>query len=331
MTKQSRALITGITGQDGSYLADFLLKKNYQVFGLVRDIENISRENLEYSYEKINFIEGNLADRQSIYAAIEKSKPTEVYNLAGQTSVYSSFKTPEYTTDLNAFGVLRILESIREFQKNNSTVPDVRFYQASSSEMFGNIDKSPQNENTRFYPRSPYGVSKLYSHWITKNYRESYNMFNVCGILFNHESERRHQRFVTRKITKGIAEIYHGLSKKIYLGNINACRDWGYAPDYVEAMWLMLQQNTPSDYVIATGVSRSIKQFLIEAFQEIDIENWSDYIEIDKSFLRSSDVNHLVGDATKAKKELGWQPKIDLKGIINKMVWNDIKILSNDL
>lgn len=325
------ALITGVTGQDGSYLADFLLEKDYKVYGFVRNKKNIAKHNLTKSYDKIEFLEGNLSNKNSIYKAIEKSRPQEIYNLAGQTSVYTSYKDPESTADLNALGVLRILESIKDFQNNNISAQDIRFYQASSSEMYGSVDSFPQDEKTPFHPRSPYGASKLYSHWTTKNYRESYNMFNVSGILFNHESERRHPKFVTRKITSGVAKIFLGQSEKIYLGNIAACRDWGYAPDYVEAMWLMLQQETPDDYVIATGISNSIRQFISLAFLEIGIENWEDFIEIDDAFLRSTDVSKLVGDASKARENLGWSPKFCLEDIIKKMVSHDIKQLSENL
>tara|TARA_R100000030_G_scaffold79642_2_gene62540 strand:+ start:341 stop:1303 length:963 start_codon:yes stop_codon:yes gene_type:complete len=316
------ALITGINGMDGSYLADLLLSKNYRVYGIERRSSSKNRTNTLHLVDKITFLQGDLTDQNSLLRCLKEANPTEVYNLAAQSFVGESWNTPEHTSEVTGLGVLRILEAIREFN------PEIRFYQASSSEMFGRMVENPANENTPFYPRSPYGVSKLYGHWITKNYRESYNMFACSGILFNHESERRGIEFVTRKITDGVARIHLGLTDHITLGNLEAKRDWGYAKDYVKAMWLMLQQDKPDDYVIATGDTWTIKQFLDAAFKEIGITNWKPYIKQDPRFMRPAEVDVLRGDSTKAKEILGWEPETPLPLWVGWMVQNDIKLLT---
>jgi len=316
------ALITGINGMDGSYLADLLLSKNYRVYGIERRSSSKNRTNTLHLVDKITFLQGDLTDQNSLLRCLKEANPTEVYNLAAQSFVGESWNTPEHTSEVTGLGVLRILEDIREFN------PEIRFYQASSSEMFGRMVENPANENTPFYPRSPYGVSKLYGHWITKNYRESYNMFACSGILFNHESERRGIEFVTRKITDGVARIHLGLTDHITLGNLEAKRDWGYAKDYVKAMWLMLQQDKPDDYVIATGDTWTIKQFLDAAFKEIGITNWKPYIKQDPRFMRPAEVDVLRGDSTKAKEILGWEPETPLPLWVGWMVQNDIKLLT---
>jgi GDPmannose 4,6-dehydratase len=316
------ALITGINGMDGSHLADFLLEKGYTVYGLERRSSGENRNNVSHIEDKINFIKGDLTDQNSLLRALKESQPDEVYNLAAQSFVGESWNTPEQTSDVTGLGVLRMLEAIREYGSDK-----IKFYQASSSEMFGRMVENPARETTPFYPRSPYGVAKLYGHWITKNYRESYNMFACSGILFNHESERRGLEFVTRKITNGVAKIHLGLADHISLGNLDAKRDWGYAPDYVEAMWLMLQQDNPEDYVIATGDTWSIRDFLDEAFLVVGITDWESYIKIDPKFMRPAEVDILIGDYTKAKTELNWNPKTSFKDMVHVMVNNDIKLL----
>jgi len=315
------ALITGITGMDGSHLAEFLIDKGYKVFGMVRRSSNANFININSFKHKIHFVNGDISDQNSLLRCLKDSNPDEIYNLASQSFVGESWNTPEQTSNVTGLGVLRILESIREFN------PKIKFYQASSSEMFGRMVQNPANENTPFYPRSPYGVSKLYGHWITINYRESYNLFACSGILFNHESERRGIEFVTRKISNGVAKIFLGIENSISLGNLEARRDWGYAPDYVEAMWMMLQKENPSDYVIATGKDYSIREFLNFAFDVIDIKNWKKYVKIDQRFYRPAEVDVLRGDYSKAKKELGWEPKTDIKDMVQKMVTNDIDLL----
>lgn len=315
------ALITGITGMDGSHLAEFLINKGYKVFGMVRRSSNANFNNINSFKHKINFVNGDISDQNSLLRCLKDSNPDEVYNLASQSFVGESWNTPEQTSNVTGLGVLRILESIREFN------PKIKFYQASSSEMFGRMVENPANEKTPFYPRSPYGVSKLYGHWITINYRESYNLFACSGILFNHESERRGIEFVTRKISNGVAKIFLGIENSISLGNLESRRDWGYAPDYVEAMWLMLQKENPSDYVIATGKDYSIREFLNFAFDVIDIKNWKKYVKIDQKFYRPAEVDVLRGDYSKAKEELGWEPKTDIKEMVQKMVTNDINLL----
>lgn len=318
-----RALITGITGMDGSHMADFLLEKGYKVFGMERRSSTLNRDNTLHleSDENFEFINGDLSDQNSIFRVLKETKPDEVYNLGSQSFVAESWNTPEQTGDVTGLGALRVLEAIREYGE------DVKFYQASTSEMFGKMEQFA-NEDTIFYPRSPYGVAKLYAHWITINYRESYNMFNVSGILFNHESERRGLEFVSRKITDGIAKIHLGLQDKITLGNLDTKRDWGYAPDYVEAMWLMLQRDKPQDFVVATGKVRSLGEFLDSSFQHIGISDWSKYVGQDPRYMRPADVFYLAGDSSKIEQELGWKPKTSFDEMVSRMVKNDIKILS---
>ena len=316
------ALITGINGMDGSHLADFLLEKGYKVYGVERRSSSKNRINTKHLEGKITFLQGDITDQNSLFRCLKESNPDEVYNLAAQSFVGESWNTPEHTSEVTGLGVLRILEAIREFN------PKIRFYQASSSEMFGRMVENPANENTPFYPRSPYGVAKLYGHWITKNYRESYDIFACSGILFNHESERRGIDFVTRKISDGVARIKLGLADHISLGNLDAKRDWGYAPDYIEVMWLMLQQDTPDDYVIATGDTRSIREFLDEAFKCVGIEDWEPYIKIDSQFMRPAEVDVLRGDYSKAKSQLGWEPKTNFNELVKIMIDNDIKLLT---
>ncbi len=318
---KKRALVTGITGMDGSHLADLLLSKDYEVFGLERRTSVKNNTNVEHLDGKINIISGDLTDQNSILRAIKQSEPDEIYNIGAQSFVAESWNTPEMTSNTTGMGVLRMLEAIREYGKKT------KFYQASSSEMFGKMGTEPANENTPFYPRSPYGVAKLYGHWITKNYRESYDMFNCSGILFNHESERRGHEFVTRKITDGVAKIHLGLADKLYLGNLDAKRDWGYAPDYVEAMWLMLQQDTPDDYVIATNKVYSVRDFLDLAFAEVGIDDWSQYVVQDPKLFRPAEVDFLLGNSSKAQKVLNWEPKTDINQMVHVMINNDIKLL----
>ena len=320
-----RALITGINGMDGSHLADFLLEKGYEVYGMERRTSSPNRTNTSHLEGKITFLHGDLTDQNSLVRCLKESEPNEVYNLGSQSFVGESWNTPEQTSDVTGLGVLRMLEAIREYGK------EVRFYQASSSEMFGRMVENPATENTPFYPRSPYGVAKLYGHWITKNYRESYDMFACSGILFNHESERRGIEFVTRKISDGVARIFLGLEKKIILGNLDAKRDWGYAPDYVEAMWLMLQQERPFDYVIASGETHSIREFLQIAFDEIGISVWDKYVGQDPRFMRPAEVDVLRGDSTLAQAALKWKPKTSFLDLVGKMVSNDIKLLSKGI
>ena len=317
-------MVTGASGMDGSYMADLLLEKGYKVYGVERRSSVKNRTNTEHLFDNPNFemLVGDLTDQNSLLRCLRTANPTEVYNFAAQSFVGESWNTPEQTSDVTGLGVLRILEAIREYGE------PVKFYQASSSEMFGRMVENPANENTPFYPRSPYGVSKLYGHWITKNYRESYDMFNVSGILFNHESERRGIEFVTRKITDGVAKIHLGLSDKITLGNLEAKRDWGYAPDYVEAAWLMLQQDIPDDYVIATGETRSIREFLDVAFNCVGITDWEGYVFQDPKFFRPAEVDVLRGDYSKAKNVLGWEPRTPFNVWVERMVKNDINKLS---
>jgi GDPmannose 4,6-dehydratase len=319
---KKRALITGLNGMDGSHLADFLLEKDYEVFGLIRNKAENYLTNSKHLIGKVNIIKGELTDQNSLLRAIKDTEPHEVYNLAAQSFVGDSWNAPEMTGNTTALGVLRMLEAIRESKNTN-----IRFYQASSSEMFGKMIENPANENTPFYPRSPYGVAKLYGHWITKNYRESYDMFAVSGILFNHESERRGHEFVTRKISDGVARIHLGLADSLSLGNTKARRDWGYSPDFVEAMWLMLQQDKPEDYVVATGEVNSVEKFLDIAFGEIGITDWTPYVKKDDKFFRPAEVDVLRGDWSKAERELGWKPKTHFTDLVKKMVSNDIEIL----
>lgn len=322
-----RALVTGVNGMDGSHLADILLEKGYKVYGVERRSSVKNRTNTKHLENNPNFewVVGDLSDQNSLLRCLKIAEPEEVYNLAAQSFVGESWNTPEHTSDITGLGVLRMLEAIREYG-----VP-VKFYQASSSEMFGRMVENPANENTPFYPRSPYGVAKLYGHWITKNYRESYGMFNVSGILFNHESERRGFEFVTRKITHNVAKISLGLCDSFALGNLDAKRDWGYSPDYMEAAWLMLQEDTPDDYVVATGTTRSVREFLDAAFKEVDILDWERYVTIDPRFMRPAEVDVLRGSYSKIHSKLDWSPTTDFDVWVGKMVKNDIRILKGEL
>lgn len=314
-----KALITGITGQDGSYLAEFLLRKGYQVFGLNRRTSTVTTERIEHIIDKIELVEGDLLDQHSLTYVIRDIKPDEVYNLAAQSFVPTSFHQPVLTGEATALGVTRMLEAIR------IGYPKAKFYQASSSEMFGKAQEVPQNEKTPFYPRSPYGAAKVYGHWITVNYREAYSLFAVSGICFNHESPRRGTEFVTRKISRAAVRIKLGKQKKVILGNLEAKRDWGFAGDYVEAMWLMLQQNNPENYVIGTGATHSVKEFCQKAFSVVGIKKWQDYVETDKKEFRPAEVDLLVADASKARKKLGWQPKTSFNQLVEMMVKADLE------
>jgi len=315
------ALITGITGQDGSYLAEFLLSKGYRVCGLVRRSSTVNFERLYHLQDKIELLPGDLLDQNSLISAIQQCEPKEVYNLASQSFVPTSWNQPTLTGEFTALGVTRMLEAIRLVN------PGIRFYQASSSEMFGMVRESPQNENTAFYPRSPYGVAKLYGHWITVNYRESYGLFTCSGILFNHESPRRGLEFVTRKASYGAARIKLGQQKKLKMGNLDAERDWGFAGDYVEAMWQMLQQDKPKDYVVASGVAHSVRQLLEVAFGHLGMD-YRDYVETDAALLRPAEVYHLLGDSSKARQELGWKPRVSFDGLVKMMVDEDLARLA---
>ncbi len=314
-----RALITGITGQDGSYLAELLLKKNYEVFGIVRRQSSPNYWRIADILEKVSLIEGDLADQQSLNAAIKGLQPDEIYNFAAQSFVSTSFKEPIHTADATALGALRVLEGIRYYS------PHSKFYQASSSEMFGRVVETPQTEKTPFYPRSPYGISKVFAHYATINYRESFGIFGCSGISFNHESPRRGIEFVTRKISDGVAKIHLKKASSIVLGNLDAVRDWGFAGDYVEAMWLMLQTKQPGDYVIATGESKSVKDFVAEAFNVAGIEKWEKYVKTDPKFMRPAEVDLLRGSPVKIKKDLGWVPKTPFKALVKMMVEADIE------
>jgi len=322
--KQKTALITGITGQDGSYLAEFLLKKNYRVVGITRRTSTPNYDRIADIVDDIELIQGDLMDQHSLTYAIRDTKPNEIYNLAAQSFVPTSWNQPVLTGEFTALGVTRILEAMRIAKL------DAKFYQASSSEMFGKVRETPQKETTPFYPRSPYGVAKVYGHWITVNYRESYKLFAVSGILFNHESPRRGLEFVTRKISRAVARIKLGKQKILKLGNINSKRDWGYAGDYVEAMWLMLQQDKPEDFVIGTGETHSVKEFVQLAFQAVDIDDWKKYVNYNsKADLRPAEVDTLIADASKAKKVLQWTPKVNFKSLVEKMVEADLDHESN--
>jgi len=312
------ALITGITGQDGSYLAEFLLSKGYRVYGLVRRSSTINFERLKDIQDQIELLPGDLLDQSSLIGAIKQSNPHEVYNLASQSFVPTSWNQPVLTGEFTALGVTRMLEAVRVVN------PEIRFYQASSSEMFGMVRETPQTEKTPFYPRSPYGVAKLYGHWITLNYRESYNIFACSGILFNHESPRRGIEFVTRKVSYAVARIKLGLQQKLKMGNLDVERDWGFAGDYVRAMWMMLQQGKPQDYVIATGVNNSVKRLLELAFGYQGMD-YRDYVETDPALFRPAEVYHLRGDCSKARQELGWEPSVDFEQLIKMMVDADLK------
>jgi GDPmannose 4,6-dehydratase len=325
-----KALITGITGQDGSYLAELLLAKGYEVHGIIRRASTFNTERIEHLYQdphlrsvRLFLHYGDLSDSVNLVKLLHQLEPDEIYHLGAQSHVRVSFDIPEYTADITGVGAVRILEAIRE----SGVRP--RFYQASSSEMFGS-SRPPQSETTPFHPRSPYGVSKLFAYWATVNYRESYNLFACNGILFNHESPRRGETFVTRKISRAVAYVKAGLQKKLYLGNLEAKRDWGYAPEYVEAMWLMLQQESPDDYVIALGETHSVREFCEEAFSIAGLD-WREHVELDKRYLRPAEVDVLMGDASKAKKQIGWQPKVQFKELVRIMVEADVSALENKL
>jgi GDPmannose 4,6-dehydratase len=314
------ALITGVTGQDGSYLAELLLHEGYRVVGMTRRTSTDVHERIQHIVDDIEFVSGDLLDQSSMTAIVARVKPDEVYNLAAQSFVPTSWDQPVLTGEFTALGVTRVLEAIRTVN------PGIRFYQASSSEMFGKVQAVPQSEDTPFYPRSPYGVAKLYGHWITINYRESYDLYAVSGILFNHESARRGKEFVTRKITDGVARIKLGLANELRLGNLEARRDWGFAGDYVRAMWLMLQQSAPDDYVIATGVTRTVGEFVRAAFAQVDLD-WEPYVVIDPRFYRPAEVDLLVGDPAKARHALGWEPEYSFERLVETMVQADMERL----
>ncbi|MFK7872753.1 MAG: GDP-mannose 4,6-dehydratase [Oligoflexales bacterium] len=313
-----KALITGVTGQDGSYLAEFLLEKGYEVFGLVRRLSTPNHERLGALLDHVQWIEGDLHDQSSLIQAVQKAQPDEVYNLAAQSFVGTSWGQPELTSDITGLGVMRMLEAVR------MACPSARFYQASSSEMYGKVLEVPQRESTPFYPRSPYGVAKAYGHYMTVNYRDSYNMFAVSGILFNHESPRRGLEFVTRKVTDGVARIKAGKAKELRMGNLDSKRDWGFAGDYIEAMWLMLQQEKPEDFVISTGETHTVREFCEIAFQRVGL-NYQDYVKIDEAFIRPAEVDLLLGDCTHAKKTLNWEPKVSFRELVSMMVDEDLK------
>ena len=327
MKKSKKALITGITGQDGSYLAEFLIKKGYEVYGIIRRSSSFNTQRIDHLYQdpheknrKLNLVYGDLNDASSLNLLIKNICPDEIYNLGAQSHVKVSFEVPEYTAEVTGLGTTRLLEAIRD------TGVQTKFYQASSSEMYGKVCHTPQNEQTPFYPRSPYGAAKVYAYWMTVNYREAYNMFACNGILFNHESPRRGETFVTRKITMALARIKLGLQEKLYLGNLDAKRDWGFAGDYIEAMWLMLQQPKADDYVIATGETHSVKEFLQESFDYLKLD-WKKYVAIDKRYLRPTEVDLLLGDSSKARRVLKWKPKVDFKQLVRMMVDSDMQIV----
>ena len=331
MTGQKKALITGITGQDGSYLSEFLIEKGYEVHGIIRRTSTFNTDRIDHLYEdphnesaRLFLHYGDLTDGTTMRRILEEVEPVEFYNLGAQSHVRVSFDSPEYTVDSVGVGTLRILEAIRDYQKR--TGKEVRFYQAGSSEMFGLVQEVPQKENTPFYPRSPYACAKVYAHWQTVNYRESYNLFACNGILFNHESPRRGETFVTRKITRAVARIVAGQQKKLYMGNLDAKRDWGYAKDYVQAMWLMLQQETADDYVVATGETHSVRELLELAFGHVNL-NWQDYVEFDERYLRPAEVDLLIGDPTKAREKLGWEPTVTFEELVHLMVDADLMAL----
>jgi GDPmannose 4,6-dehydratase len=311
------ALITGITGQDGSYLAEFLLEQGYRVFGMTRRTSTVSLERIAHLTDEIELLQGDLLDQNSLAEAVRSARPQEVYNLAAQSFVPTSWNQPVLTGEFTALGVTRLLEAVRQVD------PRIRFYQASSSEMFGKVTESPQHELTRLHPRSPYGVAKVYGHWIAVNYRESYGVYAVSGILFNHESPRRGLEFVSRKITDGVARIKHGIASTVALGNLEARRDWGFAGDYVRAMWLMLQQDQPEDYVVATGESHSVRELAELAFKAAGLDHQGRVV-IDSALVRPAEVDLLVGDASKARQKLGWNPTVDLQGLVQMMVDADI-------
>ncbi len=316
-----RAIITGITGQDGSYLAELLLDKGYEVHGIMRRNSTFTTGRIEHIFDKLTLHYGDLADSSSLHHIVSAVQPDEVYNLAAQSHVKVSFDVPEYTADVTGTGTLRLMEAIR------TCAPKAKFYQASSSEMFGKVLEVPQTEKTPFYPRSPYGAAKVYSYWITKNYRESYDMFASNGILFNHESPRRGETFVTRKITRAVAAIKAGKQDKLLLGNLDAKRDWGFAGDYVEAMWLMLQADKPDDYVVATNETHSVKEFCQIAFEHVGLD-WEKYVEVSERYFRPAEVDLLIGDPAHAKKQLNWEPKVGFEELVKMMVDADVKHLA---
>lgn len=322
MTKR-RAFITGITGQDGSYLAEFLLKQGYEVFGLVRRTSTLNFERIRHIQDQINLVSGDILDQTSMTQALADIRPQEVYNLAAQSFVQTSWVQPVFTGDVTGLSVTRILDAIRTVD------PTIRFYQASSSEMFGKVVEVPQRETTPFYPRSPYGVAKVYGHWITINYRESYDMHATSGILFNHESPRRGMEFVTRKVSYHAAKIKLGLTNELRMGNLDARRDWGFAGDYVQAMWQMLQQDTPDDFVIATGETHTIEKLLTIAFETVDL-NWKNYVVQDERFMRPAEVDLLVGDPSKAGRALGWEPTVTFQQLVQMMVEADLTLLRDN-
>ena len=317
-----RALITGITGQDGSYLAEWLLEKGYEVYGMVRRSSTETFDRIKHLTDRINIMQGDLLDQYSLIQIMEQVRPDEVYNLAAMSFVPTSWNQPVLTAEFTAIGVTRVLEAIRIVN------PRIRFYQASSSEMFGKVQAIPQTEDTPFYPRSPYGVAKVYGHWITVNYRESYDIFGASGILFNHESPRRGMEFVTRKVTHTVARIKKGLSQELRMGNLDAQRDWGFAGDYVKAMWLMLQQEKPDDYVVATGETHSVRELVEIAFEHVGL-NWRDYVVIDERFIRPAEVDLLIGDSSKARNQLGWTPEVSFPELVSMMVDADLKLLQD--
>jgi GDPmannose 4,6-dehydratase len=323
-----KALITGITGQDGSYLAELLLGKGYEVYGIIRRSSSFNTDRLDHIYQdpheqgrRLHLVYGDLNDASSLNKILRDVQPDEIYNLGAQSHVRVSFDIPEYTAEVGALGTLRLLEAIRE-----TGLQTTRFYQASSSELFGKVRETPQRETTPFYPRSPYAVAKAYAYWITVNFRESYGLFAANGILFNHESPRRGETFVTRKVTRAAAAISLGLQGKLYLGNLDAKRDWGYAPEFVEAMWLMLQQDEPDDFVIATGETHTVRELVEAAFSQLDLD-WRRYVEMDPRYLRPAEVDLLIGDATKAKQKLGWSPKVTFHELVRLMVEADLEDL----
>ncbi len=326
-----RALITGITGQDGSYLTELLLEKGYEVFGLIRRSSSFNTGRIDHLYRdphesgvRLRLVYGDLNDASSLNQVLRTVKPDEVYNLGAQSHVRVSFDIPEYTAEITGLGAVRLLEAIRE------TGVTPRFYQASSSELYGKVLETPQRETTPFYPRSPYGAAKAYAYWITVNYRESYGLYACNGILFNHESPRRGETFVTRKVTRAVARIKHGLQKKLYLGNLEARRDWGYAADFVEAMWLILQQEKPDDYVIATGEQHSVRELCEEAFSLVGLD-YRDYVEMDPRYLRPAEVESLLGDSSKAREKLGWKPKVGFKRLVKMMVDSDLADVEREI
>lgn len=329
-----RALVTGITGQDGSYLAELLLDKGYEVHGIIRRASTFNTERIDPIYQdrhesgaRLFLHYGDMTDANGISRIIRNTKPTEVYNLAAQSHVRVSFDQPIYTADATGVGSLKLLEAVRDFQESMGY--EIRYYQASSSEMFGKVAEIPQKETTPFHPRSPYGAAKVYAHWITVNYRESYDLHASCGILFNHESPRRGETFVTRKVTRAVGRIKQGLQKKLYLGNLDAKRDWGFAGDYVEGMWRMLQQDKPDDYVLAIGQTYSVREFCERAFGRVDLD-YNDFVEIDPRYYRPAEVDMLLGDPAKAKEKLGWEPKVSFQKLVEMMVDNDMELAARE-